>query len=945
MLLIILLVFVGIEYILHSQRAHNYILSTAQQKVTESLGSNVKVGNYALNFSGISPTLDLYDVVIAGADPYPDPPLLRVDHLRVGIRIVSAIHQKWYLSDVTVDHPVARVFVDKHGNTNLPKPKSSGEKSSTNIFDLAVQHAQIARGEVYLNNRKSMMTADLHDVDFQSGFDTAAKKYSGRLAYSNGHLEMENFNSIGHDLVAFFELTPDAVVLKNAVLRSGRSQVTVNATVLDYGSEQPKASAEYVAKLDTGEFRHILKNPTIPAGLVDINGKVSYVPQKNRPLLEVIAVQGQLASKLLSVTTPSFKGDIRNVGANYSLENGNVDVRQMHAIVLGGDLNGHLTMRDLAGASKSHLTATLKGVSLAQAKALVNSPEMKQIGVTGSLNANADATWGKSFDDLVAKSDATLQAKVNPAQSGGQAVPIDGVFHARYSAPAKEVTLTNSYVNMPQTSLNLNGTVSERSSLQVQLQANDLHQLEAIAAMFQTNAQPLGLYGTANFNGAVTGSTSAPHINGRLTATNLRVKGSAWRMLRTDVDASPSQASLRNGELAPEAKGKITFNLTAGLNQWSFTKNNSFQVALNANQLDIANLAKAAGSQAPISGTLNVNVQARGTQLSPVGNGTIELSQAKVAGQPIQTASVKFQGTGDVVHTNLAVKLPAGNASGAVDYFPKQQGYSGQIQANGIRLEQLQAVKDKNLQLTGVLNLKASGRGTVQDPQLVATAEIPSLVVQGQTIQGIKLQTNVANHVANVALDSQALNTNIRGRATVKLTGDYETVATLDTQAIPFAPLVALYAPAQAGNITGQTEIHATLRGPLKNKEAVNAQITIPTLQVNYKNTVQIGAPQPIQLSYANGVLAQVAAIDSRGTGTDLQIQGRIPVVDKTAPVALLLQGTMDLKLAELLNPDLASSGQLQFDINSFGNRSDPNVEGQIRVVNASLATARFHSD
>jgi translocation and assembly module TamB len=937
LLLVILLVFGGIEYILHSNRVHRYILNTAQQKATESLGSDVKVGNYALNFSGISPTIELYNVVVAGGDPYPNPPLLMVDHIRVGVRIVSVVNQKWYLSDVTVNHPVVRVFVDKRGNDNLPQTKSSGQKSNTSLFDLAVQHALLDRGEVYYNNRKSVLNADLHDVEFQSSFDNAVRKYTGRLAYSNGHLQMENFNSIGHDLVAFFDFTPNEVVLRNAVLRSGNSQFTVNATLSEYAT-QPKMQAEYVARLDTGEFRHILKNPTLPAGLVDLNGKVQYAPQPNRPMMDLITVQGRLASKVLNVTTPSFRGEIRNVGANYSLENGNADVRQMHALVLGGDVNGHLTMRNVTGASKSHLTATLKGVSLAQAKAMLNSPAMKQVGMTGSLNADTDATWGKSFDDLVAKVNATLQSRVTPAQARGQAVPINGVIRARYSAVAKQVTLTDSYVNMPQTSLNLNGTVSDRSSLQVQLQANDLRELEAIAATFQTNAQPLGLYGTAQFNGAVTGSTSAPHVTGRLTAMNLRVKGSAWRVLRTDVDASPSQANLLNGELDPEAKGRITFNLRAGLDKWSFTKDSPFQVGLNANQLDVANLAKAAGSQAPVAGTLNVNVQAQGTQLSPVGNGTIELSQAKVAGQPIQTASVKFQGTGDVVHTNLAVRLPAGTASGAVDYFPKQQGYSGQIQANGIRLDLLQAIKDKNLQLTGVLNLNASGRGTVQDPQLVATAEIPSLVVQGQKIEGIKLETNVANHVANVAVDSKALNTNLRGRATVNLTGNYETVATLDTRAIPFAPLVAIYAPEQAGNITGQTEIHANLRGPLTNKAAVNAHITIPTLQVNYKNAVQIGAPQPIQLDYTNGVLdLQKSAL--RGTGTNLQFQGSVPVLDRTAPVSLLLQGTVDLQLAEILNPDLTSAGQLQFDINSYGQRSDPNVEGQIRVVNASLAT------
>ena len=938
MLLIVLLVVGGIEYILHSNKAHQYILNTAQQKVTESLGSNVKVGNYALNFSGISPTIDLYDVVVAGADPYPNPPVLRVDHIRVGVRIVSAVHEKWYLSDVTINHPVARVFVDKQGNNNLPKPKSSGQKSNTNIFDLAVQHALLDRGEVYYNDRKSVIDADLHEVELQSGFDGALSKYSGRLAYSNGHLQMENFNSIEHDLVAFFDFTPNEVALRNAVLRSGNSQFTVNATVSDYAT-QPKMEAEYVARLDAGEFRRITKNSSLPTGVVDLNGKVHYVSQPNRPMMDLISIQGQLASKLLSVTTPSFRSEIRNIGANYSLENGNADVRQMHAIVLGGDLNGHLTIQDLAGASKSHLTATLKGASLAQAKTMLNSPAMKRVGLTGSVNADADATWGKSLENLVAKANATMQSKVAPPQARGQAVPVNGVIHAQYSAAAKQVTLTNSYVNMPQTSLNLNGTVSEHSSLQVQLQANDLHQLETIAAMFQTNAQPLGLYGIAQFNGAITGSTSTPHMTGRLTASNLRVKGSTWRLLRTDVDASPLQASLLNGELDPAAKGRITFNLRAGLDKWSFTKDSVFQVGLNANQLDVENLAKAAGSQAPVAGVLNVNVQARGTQLNPVGNGTIELTQAKVAGQPIQMASVKFQGTGDVVHTNLAIRLPAGAVNGAVDYMPKVQGYSGQIQANGIHLDQLQAIKDKNMQLTGVLNLNANGRGTVKDPQLVATAEIPSLVVQGQKIDGIKLQTNVANHVANVSVDSKALNTSLRGRATVNLTGNYETVATLDTQAIPFAPLVAIYAPEQSGNISGQTEIHANLRGPLKNKSAVNAHITIPMLQVNYKNAVQIGAPQPIQIDYTNGVL-DLQKSTLRGTGTDLQFQGRVPVVDRAAPVSLLLQGTVDLQLAQILNPDLSSSGQLQFDINSYGQGSDPNVQGKIRVVNASFATA-----
>jgi translocation and assembly module TamB len=49
--------------------------------------------------------------------------------------------------------------------------------------------------------------------------------------------------------------------------------------------------------------------------------------------------------------------------------------------------------------------------------------------------------------------------------------------------------------------------------------------------------------------------------------------------------------------------------------------------------------------------------------------------------------------------------------------------------------------------------------------------------------------------------------------------------------------------------------------------------------------------------------------------------------------------GTVNLRLAQLLNPELISSGQLKFNINSYGSTHDPNVQGQIEIVDAGLAT------
>src|SRR6185312_15079092 len=259
-----------------------------------------------------------------------------------------------------------------------------------------------------------------------------------------------------------------------------------------------------------------------------------------------------------------------------------------------------------------------------------------------------------------------------------------------------------------------------------------------------------------------------------------------------------------NGELDPADRGRITFNLAAGLQKWAFTNTSPVQVSLNANSLNAAELVKAAGVTTPIKGTLSANVAVHGTELNPIGQGTVTLANAQISGEPINALNLNFNGTGEVVNAKLALRMPAGAANGDLVYYPKTQTYDVQLQAPGIHLAQLQTVKQRGMKLSGVLALTASGRGTVQNPQLTASLKIPKLVIDNQAVNGIALNANVANHVGTFDLNSQALNTSIRGRGTVNLTGNYYANATLDTQAIPLGAIVAAYAPSQAGKINGQ---------------------------------------------------------------------------------------------------------------------------------------------
>src|SRR5258707_13125422 len=119
----ILLLQVGVATLLHNARFHDYLLRIAQEKASAALGSDGQIRNYALTWSGMSFGIDAYGLVVHGAPPYTEPPLMQADRLHVGITVASLLRRSWYVNDLQLEHPVWRIFVDRRGRTNLPRAK------------------------------------------------------------------------------------------------------------------------------------------------------------------------------------------------------------------------------------------------------------------------------------------------------------------------------------------------------------------------------------------------------------------------------------------------------------------------------------------------------------------------------------------------------------------------------------------------------------------------------------------------------------------------------------------------------------------------------------------------------------------------------------------------------------------------------------------------------
>ncbi|HKF22828.1 MAG TPA: translocation/assembly module TamB domain-containing protein [Candidatus Angelobacter sp.] len=929
--LILLAVAAGFLLLNHSERFRAYLLQRVERSINESTGARATARDFKVSLSSLR--LDFYEIVVHGREPGTERPLLTADHLEVVFKIDSVLGRKWSLQSLIADHPVASVSVNKAGESNLPAPQQPSQ-STVNIFELAVRQAAIHNGEIYYNDQKMGIDATLNDLAFTAAFDPNQTRYYGGLRYSNGNIHYGQYAPVAHNLDARFEVTPRTFTLNQAQIATGSSRVVLEGSVEDYPGT-PQIQVTYDAQLATRDLARVLRNSSVPAGDVQLTGLLNYRPRGDRPFLEGVKLAGAVSSRELKVATASFRGAIRDLKARYRLEDGNAMVDGLHAQLLGGSLDGGLTVRDILGAQKGTLHASLRSVSLDQA--LPRNQSLQQAGLKGHVDGQVEASWAKSLKNLIAHADAAF----NGTLGSNPTTPVNGAVHADYSRATQQVALHQSYFRTAQTSIVLDGKVSSNSQLQVLMTSNNLHELELLAANFreagETPSAPdslnLGLYGSARLAATVAGSLDQPQIRGKLEATNFRVKGSTWRTLHTDVSANPSVLALENGELQAATQGRFTFNVRVGLAHWSYMPANPINLTLYASQLSVADLQKFAGKDYPIAGTLAMNVSLHGSQLNPSGQGKITLTNGVITNETIQNITLNFQGDGNSVHADLAARLPAGSAKGEARVDPKTGSYDFQFHAAGLRLDNLEAVKARHVEISGAANIDASGTGTVEQPQMDATLAIPELHIRTQTIHDATLHATIRNQVATIDLGSSVEGTSVKANGTVGIKAPYMADVRLDTSPIQLRPLVALYSPARSENVSGQTELHATLRGPLGDKERLEGHVEMPALAVTYRE-FQIGSTKPIRLDYQNGV-AVLQPVELNGTDTAINVQATIPVRNLNA-ATLTLKGAVDLRVAQLLVPDLKSSGQVRLDIDSRG-VSSAGMSGQISIVDASL--------
>jgi len=926
---VVIVAVVGGLLYLRTSRFQRFAIHKIIEQADEATGGKSEIGG--LDFQLSTLTAHLYNITMRGTEDLAQPPLLHADKLTVSLKIISALHHDVALSQLLIDHPVVHVGVDKQGKNNLPTAPPSQSSSQTSVFDLGVRHVQITNGEVYYKDRKIPVDADLYNLGTSIHFEPWHKKYVGDLSYDDGHLRYAQYKPLPHRLNLQFSATSDRFELGSMILKVGESEVSLHANVSNYSN--PVGDGDYRIQIHTQDFAGM--SPSVsPAGDVLLNGKLHYQAVGNEPMLQAVSLDGDLESNLLSAVASGRRVEIQKLQGKYRLADGNLELRDLNLDTFGGHITAVAAMKHLDATPETSARVALQNISLKALQSAMGRQQNQAAVLSGTLRGTANATWKGSISNLRAQSDLYVKAVASSvSQPSARQIPVTGAVHVNYDGPRQTVEVHDTAFRFPSATVTAQGAISNRSNLQVNVKADDLHQLALLASSFSTTqSAPPAVSGAATLNAVVQGTMKKPTVSAQLDAQNLGIEGSEWTSAKVTLHANSSGVAVDNLAMVNPHRGQVILSANVGLRNWAYEASNPVRANLEVHQMQLADLQSLARQQYPISGVLSANISLRGSQLEPVGSGSAQVTNARMYGEPIRNLAAKFDAQNGTVVSTVNVSAAAGAVDADLSYTPKTKAYKIQLKAPAVVLQRLQTVQQKNLGVDGTISAFVNGEGTVDDPQLSASIKLPQLQFKQNSISGFDAELRVAQHHANLDLNTKVTQAAIHARANVALSGDYEGDVAIDTGTVPLGALLATYAPSIPEGFQGQTEVHITLKGPLRDKTRMEGHLTIPVLQAEYKQ-VNLGIAQPIRVDYAKSVVT-LQPLVLKGTDTQLTAQGRLPIGNGGTPT-LTAQGSVDLRIAQLFSPDVQSSGLVGLDVRSSGKE----VQGDVQFKNVAVTT------
>ncbi len=891
-------------------------------------------------------------------------PWLHVERMDARMKIFSLLRRQIGLQALMIERPVLRIIIYPDGTSNTPKPRAMSGGDMGELFDLAAGTLEVREGRVIVNERSLPLDAVAEQVRVRLA--TAGKRrFQGSAEAASVEVRYSNLLKSGPGTMKF-SIEPDQAIIESAVWGAGESRFEASGKLVNFAN--PQLTIAYTANLKLDQLAKLdeVKNSELKnlrGGTVSVKGTATYARRQ-------LAVAGNIAARGVNWMSRDLAVQNINLGSEYRIDRENATFPNVFATMLGGTVNGLAEVRNWRafegatsrqqGSAKLHVVGMDLG-NLAAASANSSLP-LDKLKLRGRSSGEVEINWSGKAETAQARfnlnvASPPVRAVANPEsvsaqreRAAGGDLPLSGRARGTYVFRSSTLQLDALDLEGPSMQLGVTGALAAKgSNARLRLSTNDI---AAIAPLVQALSPrlviPQGTTGEGSFAGTLTGSMKAPTVVGRLEGKNIEIPMPApagksqaqsprlrFDSAGADIRLSPDMLGFSN-TTAQQGKSRFAFNGSARLSEGELIPSSLLQGRLTVRDGEIAELQLLGGrqDQYPASGTVNTLLQIGGTWSDPRAAGRVRITNGVFIGQPFQSLEATLLvGGGEITLDNLSMEQGSGRINGTLAYNWHTRGYRAQLAGSGFELGRVRQLQKSRLILSGQVDWKLHGEGTLDRPSIDGDARVQNLAVNGEKLGGITLEGTTSEQVLHVMARSQFSSGQFTLGGTIGLQHDFPAQLDLKLERVDVDGLLAQLLK---GNITGHSAAEGTLRveGPLRTPALLAMKGSFDQVSASVEG-VRLSNSGPVEFQIRNQVLT-LSQVKLVGQGTEITATGTAELKGRQR-LNLNARGDVNLKLLQSFNPKLNSSGMANIELQVQGTASIPDARGRVTIQNGAI--------
>ncbi len=992
--LLLILVVGGLLFYASTPHFANIVRLRVITVLEDATGGRVELQSLRWNLRHLAVEVD--GLTIHGLEGRGELPYAHIDRLYARAKILSLVDAQLGLDFLEVDRPAIHLIIYPDGRTNQPTPKakqSNNGPAIRTIFDLQAARVEVHNGVALINQRSIPFQLAATDLGVVITYAPVTGHYLGEIACSDITFQQAKSTVVHSKLDLNVEAAPDTVDVRTLHFTSEKTRLQASGSLSHLANPQWKGSAE--GTVDLAEVTALGAVDGFRRGTVDLaltgqgSGTNQYVVDGKAKVIsasyamEYFWIDGVNATTRLHITPdeislPDLVARPREGGIV------NASFRYLHWMAPFGPAKA-------AGAQVMNIRARISGVRLTTALESVAPPHNRDLGFDTVGEGTVNIDWTGGPDDLTV---AAVLAMSAPETIARGLLPVSGSVDARYFQRGGRVQIDRLEAHSPATTLNVTGSLGvypldEPSNLSVHLINHNLgefdHVLKALDlgldGKMGISGVPVQLHGDATFDGSATGSLVDPAFKGHLTASRFSTvfvlpatvstslqpphpsigpvalpaaKSSAatpvepavgtltniyWDSLDTNASYSSSlisvdHATLTRGKTVIHASGQLEAHRISR-RKVAFDDQATINATAQMQEASLTDLLAIAGQDLPITGTLNLQAHAGGTLSDLSGGGNLTLVGGTIEGQPYHslTATVALSGQ-DVNLTKLTLLQDGGTVEGNGTYNLKTRAFLGNLDGTNFELAHFPQPKDPRLSVAGALKFDAHASGTIESPSVLAGVHLRNLVLGGQPAGSLEVIAHTQGSTAYFTAQSGLALAQLQVKGQTQLHGNFDTQANLVLTNLNIAPFLrALHVQSVSGNSSIGGTIN--IAGPLREPKQFSGDAEISKFSATLQG-IALQGEGPLRASLHDGVLHLTQA-HITGPDTDLAVTGTAALMGDQA-LAVTGNGSINMKLAQTFDPDITSSGHVDFNVEANGTVTQPSFSGRMHLTNVALA-------